>query len=209
MERCRDDFGKKGGTFPAKDLDPGPHSPSATCTSALPMVYAVVIKPISCQAYTSLSWFLFVFKASCLMHMVTTWVWVFSIMVNLLGCFPSSCSLGTVFAAHRGGFWGPLSALWSCPPGQAPMSQGNAQFNQFHLFKWRPGSEKAVGSWVLCTEALYTGRGRHMWGMVVQSHLCWIPRATPSFQNILPSTLPLQLAITDLFCKPREHDIIH
>ena len=141
MERCRGNFGKKGGTFPAKDLDPGPHSPSATCTSALPTVYAVVIKPISCQAYTSLSWFLFVFKASCLMHMVTTWVWIFSIMVNLLACFSSSCSLGTVFAAHRGGFWGSLSALWSCPPGQAPMSQGNAQFNQFHLFKWRLGSE--------------------------------------------------------------------
>lgn len=85
---------------------------------------------------------------------------------QLTGCFSSSCSLGTVFAAHRGGFWGPLSALfllWICSPGQVPKSQGNAQFNQFHLFKWRPGSEReAVGSWVLCTEALYRKRKTHV-----------------------------------------------
>lgn len=186
----------------------GPTLLVATCTSALPMVYAVVIKTISCQAYTSLSWFLFVFKASCLMHMVTTWVWAFSIMVNLLFVFPV-LALGALSLQPTGVASGALFLL--CDP--VPLARlpcPRVMPSSISFISSSEGLDLRESCWELGSVQRHsTGRGRHMWGLVVQFHLCWIPRATPSFQNILPSPLPLQLAVTDLLCKPREHEIIH
>lgn len=174
------------------------------------MLYAVVIKTISFEAYTSLSWFLFVlFKASCLMHMVNTWVRAFSIMVNLLVVFPV-LALWALSLKPTGVAFGALFLL--CDP--VPLARfpcPRVMPSSISFISSNEGldlREKLLGA-AFCAERHSTGRGRHMWGLVVQSHLCWIPRATPSFQNILPSPLPLQLAVTDLLSKPTEHEIIH
>lgn len=173
------------------------------------MLYAVVIKTISFEAYKSLSWFLFVFKASCLMHMVNTWVRAFSIIVKLLVVFPVF-ALWALSLKPTGVAFGALFLLcdpvplarFPCPR-VMPSSISFISSNEALDLR-----EKLLGAG-FCAERHSTGRGRHMWGLVVQSHLCWIPRAIPSFQNILPSPLPLQLAVTDLLSKPTEHEIIH
>ena len=126
------------------------------------MLYAVVMKTISFQAYTSLSWFLFVFKASCLMHMVTTWVWAFSITVNLLVVFPV-LALWALSLQPTGVAFGALFLL--CDP--VPLAR-------FPCPRVMPSSisfisssegldlrEKLLGA-ECCAEALYRERKTHV-----------------------------------------------